>query len=121
MKGLVQIMKISTIIIGIILFAIATMIIYSWGLKKQKNQTGDLMNLLFSKGESRVRKYLKSHDDITSADVEKLCDNLEAKLPFSANRAVVKDKKNYAKQLLAYMVKTGQLEQEGNRYKKVKK
>ena len=29
-------MKISTIIIGILLFAIATMIIYVWGLARQK-------------------------------------------------------------------------------------
>ena len=29
-------MEISTVVIGIILFAIATMIIYGWGLVKQK-------------------------------------------------------------------------------------
>lgn len=114
-------MHTSTIIIGIILFAIATMIIYGWGLVKQRNQTGDLMKLLFSKGESRIKKYLKNNEYITAADVERLCENLEAKVPFSSNRAVVKDKKDYTKQFLAYMVKTGQLEQEGKKYKKVKK
>lgn len=41
-------MKISTVIIGIALFAIVTMILYGWGIVKQKNQTSDLMNLLFS-------------------------------------------------------------------------
>lgn len=114
-------MEISTIIIGIILFAIATMIIYGWGMVRQKRQTGDLMNLLFSKGQSKVHKYLKNNEYITAVDVEKLCDKLEAKMPFSQDRAVVKNKKDYAKQLLTYMVKTGQLEQEGNRYKKVKR
>ena len=34
-------MKPSTVIIGIILFAIVTMIIYGWGIVKQKNQTKD--------------------------------------------------------------------------------
>ncbi len=47
-------MKPSTVIIGIILFAIVTMIIYGWGIVKQKNQTKDLMNLLFSKGQDKM-------------------------------------------------------------------
>ncbi|MFQ9514494.1 MAG: hypothetical protein ACLRZ9_01565 [Eubacterium sp.] len=114
-------MSTSTIIIGIILFAIATMIIYGWGLVRQKNQTEDLMRMLFSKGESRVKKYLRNNEYITTADVEKICGRLEAKQPFSSNRAVVKDKNDFANKLLAYMTKTGQLEQEGNRYKKVKR
>ena len=114
-------MKISTIIIGIILFAIATMIIYGWGLVRQRNQTGDLMKLLFGKGESQVKKYLKKNEYITKTDVERICGGLEAKMPFSANRAVVKDKKDFASQLLAYMEKTGQLEKDGAKYKKVKK
>ena len=42
-------MKISTVIIGIVLFAIVTMILYGWGIVKQKNQTSDLMNLLLAK------------------------------------------------------------------------
>ena len=114
-------MKTSTIIIGIILFAIATMIIYSWGLLKQKSQTSDLMNMLFSKGVAKVKKYLKKNSYITISDVEKLSANLEAKMPFSRNRAVVKDKKDFARKLLDYMVKTGQLEQEGGRYQLSKK
>lgn len=111
-------MKISTIIIGIILFAIATMIIYGWGLVKQKNQTSDLMKLLFSKGESKINKYLKTKEYITIADVERLCENLQVQMPFSANKAVVKDKKDFARQLLTYMEKTGQIKKDGARYLK---
>ena len=54
-------MKLSTAIIGIVLFAIATMILYGWGIVKQKNQTNDLMNLLFSKGQDKIKKYLKQN------------------------------------------------------------
>ena len=96
-------MKLVTVIVGVLLFALATMIIYGWGIVKQKNESQDLMNLLFSKGESKVKK------------------NLEAKQVFSPNKIVVKDKKDYAKQLMNYMVKTGQVEIEGNRYKKAGK
>ena len=81
-------MKISTIIIGILLFAIATMIIYVWGLARQKNQEKDLLNLLFSNGQSKIKKYMKNHDSITQKEAERLCEGLTAKLPFSQNKAV---------------------------------
>ena len=71
-------MKPSTVIIGIILFAIVTMIIYGWGIVKQKNQTKDLMNLLFSKGQDKIKKYLKQNEYITISQVEQICDGLEA-------------------------------------------
>ena len=108
-------MKLVTVIVGVLLFALATMIIYGWGMIKQQNESQDLMNLLFSKGESKVKKYLTNHD------VEKLSENLEAKQVFSPNKIVVKDKKDYARQLMNYMVKTGQVEIEENRYKKAGK
>ena len=113
-------MKPIPIILGVIFFAAATMIIYGWGLAKQKNQSKDLMNLLFSKGNAKVKKYLKKNEYITIAEVEKMADGLEAKQPFSGNKAVVKDKSDFSKKLLQYMVKTGQIEEEGNRYRKVK-
>jgi len=113
-------MKISTIIIGICLFAVATMIIYVWGLKKQGDQTKDLMNLLFSNGESKLKKYMKDHDCVTQKEVERLCEGLTAKFPFSQNKAVVRDTKDFTDRLLQYMVKTGQLEKDGKYYKKVK-
>ena len=93
-------MKISTVIIGIALFAIVTMILYGWGIVKQKNQTSDLMNLLFSKGQDKIKKYLKQNEYITISQVEQICD---------------------AKKLVEYMLKTNQLEQEGSRYKMHKK
>lgn len=114
-------MRTGTVILGVLFFAIATMIIYSWGLVKQKNQTQDLRRLLFAKGESKVKKYLKNNEYITNADVERVCDGIEARQPFSRNKAIVSDKKEFANELLAYMLKTGQLEKDGNRYKKAKK
>jgi hypothetical protein len=113
-------MKISTMIIGVLLFMAVTMLLYGWGIIKQKHQSEDLMNLLFSKGMSRVNKYLKKHESITMKEVEVLCENLQAKMPFSANRAVVRDKKDFARQLLQYMEKTGQLEKNGSKYKRAK-
>ena len=75
-------MKISTIILGILFFAIATMIIYGWGIIRQKNQSGDLMKILFSKGQARVKKYVKMHGAITLGQAAKLCEAFGAGLFF---------------------------------------
>ena len=89
-------MKISTVIIGIVLFAIVTMILYGWGIVKQKNQTSDLMNLLFSKGQDKIKKYLKQHEYVTISQVEQICEGLEAKQPFSRNKAVARGSLKYS-------------------------
>ena len=113
-------MKISTIIIGILLFAIATMIIYVWGLARQKYHEKDILKILFRYVHIKIIIYMKNHDSITQKEAERLCEGLTAKLPFSQNKAVVRDTKDFTNKLLGYMVKTGQLEKEGIRYKKVK-
>lgn len=100
---------------------IATMIIYAWGLVKQKNQGRDLTNQLFRKGNDLVLKYLKTHPHVTAADVEKMCGGITAKMPFSRSRAVVVNPKDYTKELLGYMVKTGQLTKDGALYKKAER
>ena len=70
--------------------------------------------------EKLTELYLKNNEYITNADVERLCDGIEVRQPFLRNKAIVKNKKDFANQLIKYMVKTGQLEQEGKRYKRVK-
>ena len=50
----------------VLMFAVATMIIYGWGLWRTMHQKQDLSNMLCSKGISKVkksaRKKNKSHD-----------------------------------------------------------
>lgn len=113
-------MKIGTILLGIVLFFLATCIIYVWGMKKQRDKSGDLMNLLFSNGLQKVKKYMKTHDSVTEEEVEALCEGLTAKLPFSTGKAVVTDTKEFSERLLSYMVKTGLLEKKDSRYVKGK-
>ena len=72
-------------------------------------------------GNRKTKKYLKQNEYITISQVEQICDGLEAKQPFSQNRAVVKNKQDYAKKLIEYMLKTNQIEKEGSRYKWHKK
>ena len=45
----------------VLLFAVATMIVYGWGLWRTMRQGSDLANMLSSKGISKVKKTLKKN------------------------------------------------------------
>ena len=51
-------------ILGIFLFAVATAILYVWGLRRSMTQTADLERILLSKSAARVIKYLKQNPTI---------------------------------------------------------
>ena len=55
----------------ILLFAVATMLIYGWGLWRSIHQNQDLNNLLTSKGISRIKKELKRN-----GVCEELCEHV---------------------------------------------
>ena len=43
-------------IVGILMMAIATSIVYIWGLKKSMSEQNDLMEILYTKGKRKVIK-----------------------------------------------------------------
>ena len=69
----------------ILLFAVATMLIYGWGLWRSMHQNQDLNNLLTSKGISRIKK------------------DLTASQPFSKQRIGVTNPNQFLDSLLPYM------------------
>ena len=73
----------------ILLFAVATMLIYGWGLWRSMHQNQDLNNLLTSKGISRIKK-----------DCVK---DLTASQPFSKQRIGVTNPNQFLDSLLPYM------------------
>ena len=54
----------------ILLFAIATMLIYGWGLWRSLHQKQDLNNLLTSKGISKIKKELKRNGKMTKNTIQ---------------------------------------------------
>ena len=46
-------------ILYILMFALATVIIFSWGIIKEQNKSKDLMNQLYKKAETKVLKAFK--------------------------------------------------------------
>ena len=69
----------------VLLFALATALIYAWGLWRARNQAHDLNSMLSAKGVSRVRKALKKNGAMTRKELEKVVSGLSARQPFSRN------------------------------------
>lgn len=89
----------------VLLFAVATMLIYGWGLWRSMHQKQSLSNLLSSKGVANVKKALKQHGPMTRKELEPFVKDLTAKQPFSQKRIGVTDPKQFLDSILPYMIK----------------
>lgn len=99
--------QIGTIIVGIILFAIATVILYIIGIKKKMNEDKRLFEMLLNNGAYRVVKYLKTHESITLNGIGYVIKDISAKEFGSSKKAVIKDGRAFQDSLLDYMLKEG--------------
>ena len=85
----------------VLLFAVATMIVYGWGLWRASRQNQDLANMLSAKGISAVKKVLKKKGPLTRKELE----DLTAKQPFMQDSIGVTDPKKFLDSILPYMIK----------------
>ena len=111
--------QIGTIIVGVILFAIATAILYIIGMKKKMNEEKRLFEMLLNNGAYRVVKYLKTHESITLKGIGYVIKDISAREFGSAKKAVIKDGRAFQDTLLDYMLKEGYIvSASGNENKK---
>lgn len=89
----------------VLLFALATMIIYGWGLWRSMRQGQDLSNMLSAKGVSAVKKALKKNGPLTRQELEPYVKGLVAGQPFSKQRMGVTDSKIFLESIIPYMLK----------------
>ncbi len=89
----------------VLLFALATMIIYGWGMWRSMRQQQDLSNMLSAKGISRVKKALKKNGAMTALELEPFIKDLTAKQPFGREQIAVTDPGKFLGSILPYMIK----------------
>ncbi len=89
----------------ILLFALATMLIYGWGLWRTTRQKQDLSNMLSAKGISRIKKALKKNGSLTRRDLEPFVKGLTARQPFSKEQIGVTDPGKFLDSILPYMIR----------------
>lgn len=89
----------------VLLFALATMIIYGWGLWRTMRQQQDLSNLLSAKGISKIKKALKKKGPMTKKELEPFVKGLTAKQPFNREQIGVTDPHAFLESIIPYMLK----------------
>lgn len=89
----------------ILLFALATAVIYAWGLWRSMRQQQDLSNMLSAKGVAKIKKALRKNGAMTRHDLEPVVKDLTAKQPFSREQIAVTDPKQFLDSVLPYMMK----------------
>lgn len=114
-------MSAGQIILGILLFAIVTAILYVWGLKKSIGQQEDLNRKLMSACGSRVVKYLKKHDTVTKAEIARLIDGITVGQFWSRRKVRVQDGKTVSDQVINFLVDQQYIELAGNKSYRLKK
>lgn len=109
------------IAIGIFLFAVASAILYVWGLKKSVNQQADMTRILLSRCGNRIIKYLKKHESITLSEAARQIDGVTASEFWSRKRLTVMEPEKFAVQVVQFLVEQQYLEPAGNQCYRLKK
>lgn len=107
-------------IIGILLFAIATSIVYVWGLKKSMKQAETLKEMLFTKGANKVMAYLKKNDSISRKEIQNLVSDVKASEFHSKKTVVVQNEIEFTSSLISFMLNKNLIKKDKNVYYKSK-
>jgi UDP-N-acetyl-D-mannosaminuronic acid transferase (WecB/TagA/CpsF family) len=93
------------IVISILLFAVATAVLYVIGLRKKLRENENLVNMLLNNGTLRVKKYLKDHDTITADGIGYIIKDVKAKEFYSKKVATIRNGADFQAQLIDYMLR----------------
>lgn len=97
-------------VIGVLLFACISAVLYVWGLKKSVRQQDDLTRILICKASVRVVKYLQRNGAISMAEMERQVANVRAGRLWSKQRAVVQNPKIFARQVRDHLLSQQRME-----------
>lgn len=102
------------IIIGILLFAVASATLYVIGLRKKMHENENLVEMLLNNGAVRVRKYLKGHDTITADGIGYVIEDVKAREFYSKKMATIRNGADFQAQLIDYMLRRNYLTEDKN-------
>lgn len=114
-------MTMGKVIIGVFMFAVATAVLYAWGLGKSLNQKADLAKNLLGACGSKVVRYLKKNGTITAKEVARQIEGVSVGQFWSRNRIKVQDADKFSKQVVAYLLEQQYIEQVGGGSYRLKK
>lgn len=109
------------IVIGILLFALVTAILYIWGLRKSVTQGQDLTRTLLNRCGNKVVKYLKKNGTITEKEIARQIEGVKAGEFWSKNRIMVQDPKKFVNEVVSFLIRQQYIETAGKDGYRLKK
>ncbi len=91
-------------VLYVVMFMVATILVYGWGLWRAQNQQYDLQKMLTAKAVGKVQRALKKQGSLDKAAVMELVKNLKVHQPFSKTYLGVTNPSSFAEELMRYMV-----------------
>ena len=114
-------MTIGRVILGVLLFAVATAVLYAWGLGKSMDQKTDLARNLLSACGSKVVRYLKKNDTITVKEVARQIEGVSVGQLWSRNKLTVQDADKFSRQVVDFLLDQQYIESAGGGSYRLKK
>ncbi len=109
------------IILGVLLFAVATAIIYAWGLSKSLRQQQDMTRNLLHACGSKILKYLKTNETIKESEAVKLIEGVKIGAFWSRKKLQVTDGKKVAPEVIKFLLEQQYIESAGKNTYRLKK
>lgn len=97
-------------ILGLLLFAIATALLVLWGMRKAYYQKEILANRLLSKSSEKVMHYLKHHATVTEEEIRHIIEGTKVSEFYSRNRGIVQNDRTFSRRLVEAMLHDGLIE-----------
>ena len=114
-------MTVPTIILGILMFAVVTAVLYAWCLGKALDQKQTLeRNLLHACG-NKVIRYLKKNGTITREQVAEQIQSITVKQFWSRNKLKIQSGKEFAPKVLLFLTEQQYIESVGHNVYQLKK
>ena len=91
-------------IVGVLMFAAVTALLYVWGLKKSFGQQETMQRSLLHACGSKVLRYLKKHDTVSKEEVAMLIEGTTVGPMWSRQRMRVQSGKDFAPQVIEFLL-----------------
>ena len=113
-------MSTGKILLGILLFALVTAVLYVWGLRKSMDQSADLTRILLSRCGNKVVSYLKKHGTVTEAEIVRLIDGVTAGEFWSRKKLTVQEPEKFVGQVVGFLLDQQYIESAGGKTYRLK-
>ena len=109
------------IVLGIVLFAVATAILYVWGLRKSMLQGEELSRILLNRCGNKVLKYLRKHSTITEKEMAREIKGVTAGEFWSKKKMVVQQPEKFVHEVVSFLLDQQYIEAVGSKEYRLKK